>query len=294
MSAADVAAFEAERSRLTGIAYRMLGSMADAEDAVQEGWFRWQRLGADGRRVIDNPAAWCTTAVSRLALDRLKSAQRQREEYVGPWLPEPVLTSPDPADSAELAESLTLGFLTVLERLGPVERAAFLLVDVFGESYAVVADVVGRSEEACRQAVSRARRRVRDERRGAAAEHVRPEDDTSVLVRAFLAACVDGDVDALRRVLAHDVVIVSDGGALVHAARHPVVGFERVARFITNLAKRLPADVMPDLRPVNGEAGMVIWRDGIATLVMVCEVRSARIQTVRIVLNPDKLHGVSS
>ncbi|MCU1501313.1 MAG: polymerase sigma-70 factor, partial [Ilumatobacteraceae bacterium] len=121
VTAAHLAVFQAERARLIAFAYRMLGSMSDAEDALQEGWVRWQQLGPQRRDDVDNPAAWFTTVVSRLALDRLKSAQRQREEYIGPWLPEPVLTSPDPADSAELAESLTLGFLTVLERLGPVE-----------------------------------------------------------------------------------------------------------------------------------------------------------------------------
>jgi RNA polymerase sigma-70 factor, ECF subfamily len=293
MSAADVAAFEVERARLTGLAYRMLGSMADAEDAVQEGWVRWERLGPDGRAATLNPAAWCTTAVSRLALDRLKSAQRQREEYVGPWLPEPVLTSPDPADSAELAESLTLGFLTVLERLGPVERAAFLLAEV-GESYATIAEVVGRSEDACRQAVSRARRRVRDEHRGRLGPSGRPEGATSGLVAAFLAACIEGDLDGLHRVLADDVVLVSDGGALVHAARHPVLGVDRVARFMINVAKRLPRGLTQELRTINGETGMVVWRDGAAEVVMVFEMHDERIQAVRMVVNPDKLRHLAS
>jgi RNA polymerase sigma-70 factor (ECF subfamily) len=296
VDAAHVAAFEAERQRLTGLAYRMLGSMTDAEDAVQEGWLRWHRLGADGRSAVDNPAAWLTTAVGRLALDRLKSAQHQREQYVGPWLPEPVLTSPDPADAVELAESLTVGFLTVLERLGPVERAAFLLADVFNEPYATVAAVVGRSEEACRQAASRARKRVRDERRRAVTtpgDAGRRSADTAPLLAAFLAACVEGDLDGLRRVLADDVVVVSDGGALVHAARHPVVGFDRAARLLTNLAKRLPEGVLPEVRLVNGASGMVGWRDGIAEIVLAVEVRSERIATVQIMVNPDKLRHVA-
>ncbi len=291
-----VAAFEAERARLTGLAYRMLGSMTDAEDAVQEGWMRWHRLGADGRSAVDNPSAWLTTTVGRLALDRLKSAQRQREQYVGPWLPEPVLTSPDPADSVELAESLTIGFLTVLERLGPVERAVFLLADVFNEPYATVAAVVGRSEEACRQAASRARRRVREERRGAmaASGDNGTRGGTAPLVAAFLAACVEGDLDGLRRVLADDVVVVSDGGALVHAARHPVAGFDRAARLLINLAKRLPQGLTPEVRGINGGSGMVVWRKGIAAIVLAVEVRSERIATVQIMVNPDKLRHVAS
>ena len=211
MSAADVATFEHERVRLEALGYRMLGSMVDAQDAVQDGWMRWERLGADGRAAIDNPAAWCTTVVSRLALDRLRSVRHEREVYVGPWLPEPVAATPDPADSAELAESLTLGFLTVLERLGPVERAAFLLADVFGEPFSTVAEVVGRSEDACRQAASRARRRLRDEHRSVPVEH------GEGLMVAFLGACIDGDVDRLRAMLAADAVVISDGGALVHA-----------------------------------------------------------------------------
>jgi RNA polymerase sigma-70 factor (ECF subfamily) len=281
----DVAAvFEAERGRLRAIGYRMLGSLADADDVVQETWLRWQSVGPTRRAEIERPAAWLTTAATRLALDKLKSAQRRREEYVGPWLPEPVLTDDDPADAAVLSESLTLGFLTVLERLGPVERAVFLLADVFDEPFASVAATVGRSEEACRQIASRARRRVRDERK-----RFEPSD-SDALLRAFVEACLVGSLDEFRKVLSDDVVLVSDGGAEVHAARRPVMGIERVARLLGNLVKRMPTDVDIEYHRVNHEAGLLVRRDGLPWYVLVLEERDGRADAIRLVLNPEKLH----
>ncbi|MEQ1704184.1 MAG: RNA polymerase sigma factor SigJ [Ilumatobacteraceae bacterium] len=282
-----LAAFERERPRLQSVAYRMLGSMVDAEDIVQDAWLRWERLDVQGRAAIDRPAAWLTTVTSRLALDRLKSAQHQREQYVGPWLPEPVLTDDDPAATVELAESLTLGFLVVLERLNPVERAVFLLADVFGEPFAAIAPVVERSEEACRQIASRARRRVREER-----GIFRPAARRDDLVQAFMAACAFGQVDELRRVLTDDVVLVSDGGREVHAARRPVLGFDRVTRLLANLTKRMPADVAVVPHEINGEEGLVLTRGGITWLVMAFEIVDDRIAAIRLVLNPDKLRRI--
>lgn len=285
-----LAMFERERARLRSVAYRMLGSMADADDVVQETWVRWHRLTPEGREVVERPAAWLTTVTSRLALDRLKSAQHQREEYIGPWLPEPVLTDTDPATTVELAESLTLGFLTVLERLGPVERAVFLLADVFGEPFAAIAPVVDRSEEACRQIAARARRRVRDDRRLFQPATARRDE----LVQVFMAACAFGEIDALRRILADDVVLVSDGGREVHAARRPVLGFHRVSRLLANLTKRMPADAEIELHEVNGEAGLVITRNGATTMVMAFEVADDRIAGIRLVLNPAKLRRIGA
>lgn len=282
--------FELERSRLLALAYRMSGSVADAEDVVQEAWLRWDRLGPEGRAGIERPAAWLTTVASRLALDHLKSAQVQRERYVGPWLPEPVLTDDgDPAATVELAESLTLGFLAVLERLGPVERAVFLLADVFGEPFAAIAPVVERSEEACRQIASRARRRVREDRRvfRPAAAH---RDE---LVQVFMTACAVGQIDDLRRVLTDDVVLVSDGGREVHAARRPVLGVDRVTRLLANLTQRMPADVELVQHDVNGEAGLIFSRAGSVWLVMVFEVLEGRIAAIRMVLNPAKLGRIT-
>lgn len=280
----DAAVFQAERGRLRALGYRMLGSLADADDVVQETWLRWQSLDPVRRDEIERPAAWLTTAATRIALDRLKSAQRQREEYVGPWLPEPVLTDDDPADAAVLSESLTLGFLTVLERLGPVERAVFLLADVFDEPFVAIADTVGRSEEACRQIASRARRRVREERK-----RFEPSD-SDALVRAFVEACLIGTLDEFRKVLSDDVVLVSDGGADVHAARRPVVGVERVARLLGNLVKRMPTDVDIEFHRVNHEAGLLVRRGGLPWYVLALEQRDGRAAAVRLVLNPEKLH----
>ncbi|MEK7426546.1 MAG: RNA polymerase sigma-70 factor [Actinomycetota bacterium] len=283
------AVFEAERQRLHALAYRMLGSTVDAQDVVQETWLRWERLGQVGRAAIESPAAWLTTAAARLALDTLKSAQRQRERYVGPWLPEPVLTDDDgPLASVELAESLTIGFLVVLERLGPVERAVFLLADVFGESYAEIAPIVERSEGACRQIASRARKRVRDERRRFEPAPSRRAD----LLHAFMAACAFGQIDDLRRILSDDVVLVSDGGQEVHAARRPVIGFHRVSRLLASLTRRMPQDAQVELHEVNGEPGLLFARRGRPWLVMAFEMHGDQIAAIRIVINPAKLSNL--
>lgn len=289
-AAETVDPFDAERTRLQGLAYRMLGSMGDAEDVVQEAWLRWESLGAQGRADVQRPAAWLTTVASRLALDKLKSAQRQREEYVGPWLPEPVLTDGDPALAAELAESLTIGFLAVLERLAPVERAVFLLADVFAEPYSAIAPVVGRSEEACRQIASRARRHVREERQLFQPAAARRDD----LLNAFLAACAFGQVADLRRVLGDDVVLVSDGGRDLHAARRPVVGFHRVSRLLCNIASRVSADSVIAHHEVNGEPGLVFTSGERTTMVMVFEIRNNRIEAIRLVINPEKLSRITT
>lgn len=199
-------------------------------------------------------------------------------------MPEPVLTDDDPADSAALVESLTLGFLTVLERLGPVERAVFLLAEVFDEPFAAIAPIVGRSEEACRQIASRARRRVREERR-----RFDPVRATDEMVHAFVAACTIGDLDEFRKVLSDDVVMVSDGGAAVHAARRPVRGVFRVGRLLANIVKRLPSDATLEFHRVNNEPGLLMRRNGAAWCVVVLEAHDGRIDNIRLVINPDKL-----
>ena len=279
-----LAIFDGERSRLLALAYRLLGTMTDAEDVVQDAWLRWEAASAG----VERPAAWLTTVVTRLAIDRLRSAQHQRESYVGPWLPEPVTDAPGPAESAELADSLTLGFLTMLERLTPIERAVFLLADVFDEPFADIADIVGKSPAACRQIASRARRRVRDPVR-----HVDEATAGPEVVAAFVQATAAGDVDALLGLLAPDVVMVSDGGAERHAARRPVVGADRVARLLTNIARRFPAGVDLTMRSVNGEPGIVLSFAGQPFLVMALEIHDGRIQALRTVLNPRKLGHVT-
>ena len=282
--------FEQSRPRLVGLAYRMLGTMAEAEDVVQDTWLRWHALG-DGRAAIARPEAWLTTVASRVALDRLKSARVQRETYVGPWLPEPLSHSPDPADAAELADSLTFGFLTVLERLSPIERAVFLLADVFALPFDEIAAAVQRSVPACRQIAHRAREHVRDGHRRVDRDAVERTD----LVDAFLRACALGDLAGLRTVLAADVVLISDGGAQRRAARRPVVGFDRVARLVFNLARRLPPGALLTIAPINGEPGFVVAEQaGTVAFAMSFEVVDGSVTQLRLVVNPAKLNAVSA
>ncbi|HSL59624.1 MAG TPA: RNA polymerase sigma factor SigJ [Acidimicrobiales bacterium] len=283
-------AFLAEQPRLIGLAYRILGSRVDAEDVVQEAWIRIRRHDdADG---VDRPAAWLTRVVSRLALDELRTARRRRESYVGPWLPEPVRAGPGPGSStptepeavAELAESLTVAFLQVLERLDPVERVVLLLADVFSVPFDEIARIVDRSPAACRQVASRARRRVADDHRRAV---VRP-DDAAAVVAELLGAVAAGEVDRVVALLADDAVLVSDGGPSVHAARRPVVGASRVARFLVNVSGRLPS-LRAELTTLNGAPGLVLWGPDGADAAIVTEVVDGRVARIYLVRNPEKL-----
>lgn len=273
--------FAPERPRLLGLAYRMLGSLHDAEDVVQDAWIRWE--GAE-HEAIENPAAWLTTVTTRLALDRLRSLARRREDYVGPWLPEPVaLPVADPADATERAESLTLGFLVVLDSLSAIERAVFLLADVFDEPYATIAAAVGKTEENCRQIARRARRKVRSARPPEVAP-AGPE-----VLAGLLAATASGDVDAVLALVDADVVLLSDGGPHRRAARRPVVGASRVARLLTNLAARATdGEVDVGFGSVNGET-VVVFHLADGPLVVGADVADGRVVTVRIMRNPTKL-----
>lgn len=282
----DDRTFAGQRARLLGLAYRLTGSRATAEDLVQEAWLRWDR--AD-RTTIERPPAWLTTVVSRLALDHLASARHQRESYVGPWLPEAVPTDDDPAASAELAESVTIGFLTVLERLGPVERVVFLLADVFGVPFDEIAAVVGRSPEACRQVASRARRRVRDGRPRFAPTDAAAWDVTV----AFLGAAQGGDLGGLLSLLADDAVLLSDGGADHRAARRPVLA-ARIPRFFANLTRRMPPDATARLLTVNGQPGVVLDVDGAPFAAVGFSVVDGRIDRIWVHRNPAKLATVGA
>jgi len=278
------AAFDAERPRLVALAYRMLGTPDDADDVVQDAWFRWS--SAD-RAAIDEPAAWLTTVTTRLAIDRLRSARHRREVYVGPWLPEPVAEADDPALAAASAESLTLGFLTVLERLEPVERAVLLLHDVFGYPFAEVAAHVDRSEAAARQIAKRARDRVRSAR-----PRVGPPPDRETaerLAAAFFTAVAVGDLDGLKRLLSDDVVHVSDGGASRRAARRPVVGADRVARLFLNLARRTRPGTRFDPIVVNGQPAWYATVDGEPETLFVPSFHDGRVDSILAVLAPEKL-----
>jgi RNA polymerase sigma-70 factor (ECF subfamily) len=276
--------FERERSRLVGLAYRITGSRTAAEDVVQDAWLRWHR--AD-RTSIVRPAAWLTTVTSRLALDHLRAAGRSRETYVGPWLPEPTSVELDPSERAELAESLSLGFLTVLERLGPTERVVFLLADVFGVPFEEIAQVVERTPEACRQVASRARSRVRDGRPRFGAS----DEQAWQVVVAFLAAAQHGDLDSLVSLVSEDAVSLSDGGARHRAARRPVVA-ERIPRLFVNLAARMPSGTDVRLEVINGEPGVVLSLDGEPYQAMAFTVEGGLISRIWTVRNEDKLHGL--
>lgn len=281
---AELAEFEKQRSRLWGIAYRITGSVADADDAVQETWLRWQAL-PDGE--AESPKAYLTTVVSRICYDQLGSARARRESYVGPWLPEPVITDVGPEDRVTLDESVGVALLTVLERLTPAERTAFILHDVFSVPFPEIADVVGRTPDAVRQLASRARRRVRAEapRRSVdRGEHRRTVD-------AFLTAVTGGDFEGLLEILDPDVVWRSDGGGKVTAARLPVLGNEKVARFTQRLTRGFDPEAMfMAVRDVNGAPGVIIVDSATAqAVVFAFTVHQGRITEIDAILNPDKL-----
>lgn len=281
---AELTVFEEQRGRLWGIAYRITGSVADADDAVQESWLRWSKV-PDG--VADDPRAYLTTVVSRICYDQLTSARARREQYTGPWLPEPVVTQEGPEDRATLDESVSIALLTVLERLTPAERTAFILHDVFSVPFPEIAEVVGRTPDSVRQLASRARRRVRAE----APRRPVQRGEHRKAVEAFLAAVMGGDFEGLLEILDPDVIWRSDGGGKVIAARLPVLGCEKVARF----AQHLVRDFIPDrmwmaIREVNGAPGVIVANSetGVAT-VFSFTVDQGRIREINAILNPDKI-----
>jgi RNA polymerase sigma-70 factor (ECF subfamily) len=289
----SVDTFERERPRLVGLAYRMLGTVADAEDVVQDAWFRWRALPAG---TVHRPEAWLTTVTTRIALDHLRAVRRRREAYVGPWLPEPLVAEAGPAESAELAESLRFGFLAILDQLQPLERAVFLLSDVFAVPFAEIAVTVDKSEAACRQIASRARRRMRP---ATGSPEPGPGERTErtgerALVDALMTAVALGEVDLALGYLAPDVVCISDGGSAVRAARRPVVGAERVVRFLVNLTRRHAGHLSARPASVNGDVGAVVSVDGTVDVVTAFEVVAGRVTTIRMVRNPDKLAHVES
>jgi RNA polymerase sigma-70 factor, ECF subfamily len=289
----DIAAEIARhRDYLFGVAYRMLGSRQDAEDVLQEAFVRAQRAGADD---VIEPRAWLTRIVTRLALDELGSARARREQYVGPWLPEPLVaprggaTGPgiDPADRVTLDEQLSLAFLRVLESLSPAERAVYVLHEAFGVPLNEVAEIVGRTPAACRQLAARARRHVRE---GAPRFDPDPGEQAR-LVAAFQQASETGDLDGLAQVLDEDVVFRADGGGVVSAARRPVVGRDRVTKTMAAALRTTPDIVF---RPiwVNGQAGLLI-RSGSAAAVLAFTVVDGHITEIDLVANPEKLAGIA-
>ncbi|MFI7036083.1 RNA polymerase sigma factor SigJ [Microbispora rosea] len=306
--ATSEATFEAMRPRLLGVAYGLLGSLDEAEDVVQDAWLRLRSAtAAGGGEEIRDVTGWLVVTVSRLALDVLRSARHRREEYVGPWLPEPVLTrpvptgpvltgpvlsgpvltGPDPAERVTLDESLSMAMLVVLESLSPAERTAFVLHDVFGLTFAEVGEAVGRSPAACRQLAARARAHVASR---APRFDVDPAEHRRV-VHAFARACLGGDMDALVALLDPDVVLRSDGGGRVRAGRRPVSGAAKVARLLSGIQRFGRYELVPAV--VNGWPGLLRYRDGRLVAVIGLTVADGRVTAVDMVLNPEKLARVT-
>jgi RNA polymerase sigma-70 factor (ECF subfamily) len=275
------AVFARVRSRLFGIAYRMLGSVAEAEDVVQDTWVRWQ--GAD-RAVVRNAEAFLATTATRLSINVAQSARVRREAYVGPWLPEPVDTSADPQLGAERGVAVEFAVLVLLEKLSPTERAAYVLREAFDYPYSRIAEVVEVSEVAARQLVSRARRHLADSRRRPVSAVRRRE-----LLDSFLAAARVGDLAGLERVLAEDVVSMSDGGGRARASKIPVVGRGRVARYMVAFAERFWVGVDVSLAQINGEDAFMLRRDGQVMAVVTVAASEGGIDSVSWVMNPEKL-----
>lgn len=285
----SIGAFEEQRGRLTAIAYGILGSVMEAEDVVQDAWLRW--ASTDWEKV-DEPAAFLTTVVTRLAIDRLRSASRRRETYVGPWLPEPIVTETgdDPADTVAEAERISMALLVALERLNPLERAVFLLREVFDYDYADIAPIVDRTPTACRQIATRARTRIGDPER---AQPV-PAEAQQSLVEGFLRALASGEVEDLASRLAADVVLWSDGGGVRRAARHPVHGVDRVSTFLLNIARQGRKDGgRARVAQANGGPALLLEYPGEIYGVMTLDIREGVVTAIRTVINPEKLQHVA-
>ncbi|TDC55787.1 sigma-70 family RNA polymerase sigma factor [Actinomadura sp. KC345] len=280
-----------ERRQLINLAYRMLGSLAEAEDVVQETYARWYAMSGEQREEIRSPAAWMTKVASRICFDVLRSARARRERYVGEWIPEP-LPEPaewdtgrletDPADRVTLDESVSMAFLVVLESMTPAERVAFVLHDVFRYPFAEVAETVGRSPAACRQLATSARRRIRASQASAT-----PATRRAAVVRDFRKAWEAKDINALIALLDPDATVIADGGGVVSALLHPIEGGERVAHVFADLASRAPLTILE--RTVNGQPGLVAQLNGVTVVVVAFDLEGDRVKRIWAVRNPEKL-----
>ncbi|MBM7845531.1 RNA polymerase sigma-70 factor [Herpetosiphon giganteus] len=276
--------FESYRGYLFGIAYRMLGSVMDAEDCLQEVFLRWQ----SHVEAVANPRAWLATVATRWCLDQLNTARHQREQYIGEWLPEPLIT-PAPSSELEQAESLSTAFLVLLERLSPAERAVFLLHKVFGYEYSEIGEIVGKSAAACRQIGHRAAAHVAQAR---PRFNVEPSVQQRLSTQ-FLQSCATGDLESLMSLLAEDVVLRSDGGGVVQAARNPIYGPSAVGRFLLGVLPKLPANSIFEPRLINGQPGFVAMVDGHASGTLILDLLDQQIGGIYIMLNPYKLQHLA-
>lgn len=274
---------------LFSVAYRMLGSVAEAEDTVQEAWLRWNR--ADRSEIAD-PRSYLVKLTTRVAIDQLRRVRAEREVYVGTWLPEPLITGPDVADDAALADSVSMAMLVVLETLSPLERTVFILREAFGFGHAEIAEVLERSEESVRQLAHRARRHVE-------ARRPRFESDRRLRRQAterFMAAALGGDLNALMEVLAPDVTLWSDGGGKVRAPRRPIRGAEKVARFFAAIADDIPLGGAGRIADINGGPAVLVYVGEVPITVLTVDlgVGGHRIAALHLVGNPDKLAGLAA
>ncbi|MEV0385256.1 RNA polymerase sigma factor SigJ [Nonomuraea sp. NPDC050643] len=287
--------FEDHRSLLIGVAYRILGSVADAEDVVQEAWLRWSGVDQEG---VEDPKAYLVRVTSRLAIDRLRWVRSRRESYVGPWLPEPISTGPDGAERAELADSVELALLVVLETLSPLERAVFVLREAFDLPFAEIAEIIGRAEPATRQLARRARDHVRDKRPRFEVDR----GERRRMTERFISASTGGDLDALIALFADQVTVVSDGGGKARAALRVITGAENVGRYLmsintpTNIARFMASIGMADIEGlsigtavVNNAPAVVISAGGRVITVISLMVLDGRIETIYLLANPEKI-----
>ncbi|MEV0843819.1 RNA polymerase sigma factor SigJ [Actinocatenispora sera] len=292
----DLSALIGERRQLISLAYRLLGSLAEAEDAVQETYARWYAMSREQQAEIESPGAWLTRVASRICLDLLGSARARRERYVGEWIPEPVpdrtgwvggratVDDVDPADRVTLDESITMAFLVALEAMTPAQRVALILHDVFGYPFAEIGEITGRTPAACRELASVARRRVRTGHHPTA-----PAAAQADLVRHFRQAWQAQDIDGLVRLLDPDAVFTADGGGLVRAALEPVTGGQRIAQYVVALAGRQTDGITMTETAVNGQPGLTIQQHDVVVSVFAFDVVDDRITHIWAVRNPDKL-----
>jgi RNA polymerase sigma-70 factor (ECF subfamily) len=279
--------FTEQRSLLFGIAYRMLGRVSEAEDMVQETWLRFQRQTVSE---IQSPKAWLVATITRLSIDQLRSAQRQREEYYGVWLPEPLLESSErpPDEAAALSDSLTMAFMFMLETLSPLERAVFILRDVFDYEYAEIARMVDKSEANCRQMVSRAKNSLAQKPVSAQA----PSDRAQRIVEQFASACANGGVSDLIALLADDATLYSDGGGRVRAAGRPIHTADHISRLLIGVRAQRPSPMVQRYVRINGRAGLLLCSEGRVAYAYSFDIEDDRIRAIYLVRNPDKLQHV--